>query len=98
MTTPRIDRIRERLLAELQPTSLHIEDESHLHRGHAGAASGKGHYRVQVVSAAFAGKSLLTRHRLVYAALDDLMQTDIHALSVQAQTPDELSAPADYGL
>jgi BolA protein len=84
MTTSRIDRIRERLLAELQPTSLHIEDESHLHRGHAGAA--------------FAGKSLLTRHRLVYAALDDLMQTDIHALSVQAQTPDELSAPADNGL
>ena len=85
----RITRIREALMRELQPAHLSIEDESHRHKGHAGAADGRGHFRVQIVSSAFEGKLPIARHRLVYAALGDMMTTDIHALSIQARTPRE---------
>ncbi|GIX21629.1 MAG: cell division protein BolA [Gammaproteobacteria bacterium] len=85
----RILRIRERLDAALAPERLVIEDQSALHAGHAGARSGKGHYAVTVVSAAFAGKSLLERHRMVYGALSAMLETDIHALSIRALAPDE---------
>jgi len=88
----RMDRIEAALRAALAPHSLQIVDESHLHRGHAGAASGRGHFRVHVVSAAFAGKAPLARHRLVYSALGSLMETDIHALSIEALSPDEATA------
>jgi BolA protein len=88
----RLDRIRAALERALSPQALAIEDESHHHVGHAGAATGRGHFAVRVVSDAFAGKPLIQRHRLVYAALGDLMQTDIHALSIQALTPDEARA------
>ena len=84
----RIERIRERLAA-LHPTEISIDDESHLHRGHAGAATGRGHYAVRIRAAAFTGKSLIERHRMIYAALGDMMQTDIHALSIKALAPDE---------
>lgn len=87
MNAARISQIRALLEAELQPTALEIEDESHLHVGHAGAREGKGHFRITIVSAAFAGKAPLQRHRIVYRALGDLMQTDIHALSIDAQAP-----------
>lgn len=87
----RIEAIRARLEAALAPTDLGIVDESHKHVGHAGARDGRGHFAVTIVSAAFAGKSPLERHRMVYAALGDLMQTDIHALSMQAYVPAELS-------
>ena len=87
----RIEQIRERLVAALAPTDLQVIDESHKHVGHAGARDGRGHFAVTIVSPAFAGKSPLERHRLVYAALGELMQTDIHALSMQAHAPAELS-------
>lgn len=85
----RIARMRALLLAALAPTRLEITDDSHKHAGHAGARQGQGHFSVDVVSAAFAGKLALARHRLVYAALGDLMRTDIHALVIRARTPGE---------
>ena len=85
----RIERMRELLTEALAPRHLAIIDDSHRHAGHAGARGGQGHFSVDIVSAAFAGKLPLARHRLVYAALDDLMQADIHALSIRARTPDE---------
>lgn len=86
--TSRIDQIREKLTKALKPTNLEIIDESHLHVGHAGAASGAGHYKIIVHSHLFTDKSAVARHQLVYAALSDMMQTDIHALSIQAITPE----------
>ena len=85
----RIEKMRAALNAAFAPRHLVIEDDSHLHAGHAGAASGRGHFRVEIVAVAFDGQPPLARHRMVYAALGDLMQTDIHALSIQARTPDE---------
>lgn len=89
MPHARYDIIRARLNAALQPIALQLEDESHLHAGHAGAEGGRGHYRVHIVSAQFAGLRPTARHQLVYRTLGELMQTDIHALSITAQTPDE---------
>ena len=85
----RIERIRERLSQALAPLSLEVTDDSHKHSGHAGARGGQGHFGVDIVSAAFVGKLPLARHRLVYAALGEMMQTDIHALAIRARTPDE---------
>ena len=85
----RVERIRALLTEALAPQSLDVADDSHKHAGHAGARGGQGHFSVDIVSAAFAGKLPLARHRLVYAALGDMMQTDIHALSIRARTPDE---------
>lgn len=85
----RIEKIRCALEQALEPIHLEIEDDSHLHAGHAGAATGRGHFTVKVVSQAFAEQTLIARHRQVYAALDALMQTDIHALSIRALTPAE---------
>ncbi len=79
--------LRRRLESRFAPTLLLIEDESHLHAGHAGAAQGHGHFRVTIVAEAFRGVSPVARHRLVYAAVDDLMKTDIHALSIEARPP-----------
>ena len=81
--------IRERLTRELQPEKLDIIDESAKHAGHAGAASGGGHFIIHIVSTAFNGKSLIQRHRLVYDAVNDMMHTEIHALSIQAASPEE---------
>lgn len=83
--------IRERLAA-LAPLSLELIDDSHLHAGHAGARSGGRHYRLAIVSEQFSGRRTMERHRIIYAALGDLMQRDIHALSIAARAPDE--APA----
>lgn len=80
--------LRERL-AVLQPSLLLIEDESHLHAGHAGAREG-GHYKLNIIAEAFAGKNTVARHRLIYAAAGDLMRGRIHALSINAQTADEV--------
>jgi BolA protein len=85
----RPERIRARITAALAPTELEVLDESHLHAGHAGARDGRGHFRVRVVSDRFAGLRPVQRHRLVFDAVGDLMQTDIHALSVAALTRDE---------
>jgi len=85
----RVDAIRERLTAAFAPQRLEIVDESHKHAGHAGARDGRGHFAVFIVSRAFAGLSPIQRHRAVYQALGEMMQTDIHALSIQASSPDE---------
>lgn len=76
-------------LAPLQPQQLEIADDSALHAGHEGAKSGGGHYRLSIVSPQFAGLNTLQRHRLVYAALGSLMQHEIHAMSINALTPEE---------
>jgi BolA protein len=83
----RPEAIRAALDAAFAPVALEVFDDSHLHAGHAGARDGRGHFRVRIVSAAFAGLAPLARHRAVYAALGTLMQTDIHALSIQAEPP-----------
>lgn len=85
----RIERIRAALEAAFAPARIEIEDESHQHAGHAGALSGRGHFRVEIVAEAFAGMAPIARHRKVYAALGSLMDTDIHALSLRARTPAE---------
>ncbi|XEA93272.1 BolA family protein [Xanthomonas sp. DAR 80977] len=83
----RVERIRAALQAAFAPHALQVEDDSHRHAGHAGARDGRGHFNVRIVSAAFAGMAPLARHRAVYAALGAMMQSDIHALSIQAETP-----------
>jgi BolA protein len=82
-------RIREALETALQAAEVEVIDESHLHRGHAGAKGGGGHYRLLVVSAAFEGLSLVKRHRLVYDAMGAMMGREIHALSMRTLTPAE---------
>jgi len=77
-------------LAALEPLQLEIIDESHKHAGHAGAREGGGHYVVRIVSAQFAGKNTVARHRMIYSAMGDLMKHEIHALTLQALAPDEL--------
>ena len=83
-----MDEIRARL-AGLQPVSLELIDDSHLHAGHAGARSGGGHYRLTIVSTAFQGKNTVARHRIIYDALGELMRKEIHALAIQARSPEE---------
>jgi BolA protein len=83
-------QIREKLTAALNPERLEIADESHRHAGHAGSRpGGETHFRVEVVAAAFQGKSRLERQRLVYAALKDEMSHQIHALSLVTRAPGE---------
>jgi BolA protein len=89
MTADRLQQIQERLKAAFAPVHLQVKDQSHLHAGHAGARDGMGHFEATIVADAFAGKSRIERHRLVYAALGSLMQTDIHALKINAYSPDE---------
>lgn len=86
----RLQEIKKRLAEAFEPETLGVEDESHLHEGHAGARDGRGHFRVLIISQAFAEKSLLDRHRMVYKSLGDLMRTDIHALAIDAWSPHEL--------
>jgi len=83
----RLELIRMLLDQRFSPTELEVEDESHLHSGHAGARSGKGHFRIRIVADAFEGQSAVKRHRMIYDALADLMVTDIHALSIEALPP-----------
>ena len=80
---PVIAQIRERLQAAFAPTELDVVDEGHKHAGHAG--EGKGHFHVRIVSTAFAGQLPIKRHRMIYAALDGLMDRGIHALSIDAK-------------
>ena len=89
MTAERVEMIRERLTNNLQPSELDIVDESARHAGHAGAASGGGHFIVNISASVFKDKTLIQRHRMVYDAVDDIMHSEIHALSIQAKTPDE---------
>jgi BolA protein len=80
-----VEQIRRRLAEALAPVELDVLDEGHKHAGHANA--GKGHFHVRIVSPAFAGVLPIRRHRMVYAALDGLMDRGIHALSIDAKTP-----------
>lgn len=86
--TDRIERIRTLLTQALTPTSLEIIDDSHKHAGHEGAKGGGGHFNVSICTAEFEGKTLIQRHRMIYDALGNMMQQDIHALSIVATTPD----------
>ncbi len=85
----RDEAIRKRLVESFSPQELQVKDQSHLHAGHPGAKTGKGHFEVTIVADAFTDKTALARHRMIYAALEDLMQSDIHALSIHAFTPAE---------
>lgn len=87
MTETRIAAIRSRLEAAFAPVELDVIDESHLHVGHPGARDGRGHFKVRIVSSSFAGVSPIERHRMIYEALDEMMSSDIHALSLTATTP-----------
>lgn len=89
MTAQRVRMIEQALRDALPVAHLEVEDESHLHAGHAGARDGRGHFRVLVVSEAFGDRSPLQRHRMVYDAMGSAMETDIHALSIQALSPAE---------
>jgi len=90
MNADRVAQIRQRLEQAFAPESLDVEDDSHKHVGHAGAKGGLGHFSVSIVSAHFNGMPVLARHRAIYAAMGDMMQTDIHALAIDAIASDEL--------
>ena len=87
MTT--IAEIERRLRDDLEPVTLALVDDSAKHAGHAGAASGGGHYNLRIVSSRFAGLNRVARHRVVYHSLSDLMRNAIHALAIEALTPEE---------
>jgi len=86
----RVERLRARLTDKLSPLELVVEDDSAAHKGHAGAASGGGHYNVRIVSLQFEGLKLVTRHRLVYDSVHDMMHKEIHALAITALAPSEV--------
>jgi BolA protein len=88
-TAQRIERI---LRDRFEPVHFELVDESHLHVGHAGAASGGGHFRVLIVSSAFQGRGLLDQHRLVNDELAGMIGNEIHALSIRTLTPDQWQA------
>jgi BolA protein len=88
----RVQRIEDALRAAFNPSQLQVVDDSHKHAGHAGARDGRGHFSVRIVSEAFAGMPLLVRHRAIYAVLGEMMQTDIHALAIDAAAPDRVIA------
>lgn len=92
--TDRIARIEAALREQLPVVDLRVIDDSHLHAGHAGARDGRGHYRVRIVSDAFGGLRSVARHQLIYRALGALMQTDIHALGIEALTRAEANPPS----
>lgn len=87
--------MREKLMVELEPIRLDILNESHLHAGHRSSpGTGESHFRILIVSSKFAGKSRVDRHRLVNAALAELLQGRVHALAIRALAPGEnLTAP-----
>jgi BolA protein len=92
VTSERERKILALLTETFAPQECRLVDESVLHAGHAGAASGGGHFRLHIVSARFEGQNRLGRHRLVYDCLSDMMHTDIHALAITALAPSEMSS------
>jgi BolA protein len=86
----RTDKIEKLLTEALAPDSLQITDDSHEHAGHSGYHEGGSHFSVTVVSQAFHSLDTLSRHRLIYDALGDMMQKEIHALKIFAYAPDEI--------
>jgi BolA protein len=87
----RIAAFDQDLRKAFQVQTLVIDDESHLHAGHAGAASGGGHFKLEIVAPEFKGLNLVARHRAVYAALNRHIPREIHALTIVALAPDEVS-------
>ena len=90
MTESRVDTIEQLLTRAFEPQEMLVKDQSHLHAGHEGAKEGKGHFDVRIVSDRFEGLNRIARHRLVYDALGDFMESDIHALRINAISPAEL--------
>jgi BolA protein len=90
VTDDRVERIRACLQAALEPVECVLDDDSASHAGHAGAASGGGHYNLRIVSSRFEGLRLVARHRLVYDSVHDMMRTEIHALAITALAPSEV--------
>jgi len=89
VTQYRVTTIERILVAAFAPQDLLVKDQSHLHAGHAGAKEGKGHFDVTIVSSKFDGVNRTGRHRLVYDALGAFMESDIHALRINAFSPAE---------
>jgi len=85
----RMARIRRILEQRFKASALEVVDESSRHIGHPGARSGAGHFRLRIVAEEFAGRPMLQRHRMIYAALGELMQNEIHALAIEALAPAE---------
>jgi BolA family transcriptional regulator, general stress-responsive regulator len=85
----RVAQIRTLLEREMAPETLEVIDESHLHVGHPGARDGRGHFRIRITSDRLAGHDRLARHRMIYRALGDMMNTDIHALTIEAYSGNE---------
>lgn len=90
MTSNRVVEIETRLTEAFSPVKLQVKDQSHLHVGHEGAKDGGGHFHVTIVSDAFDGVRPVQRHRMIFSELESMMKNDIHALRINAQTPDEL--------
>lgn len=89
MNEARVQLIERLLKEKFKPQELLVKDQSHLHAGHAGAKDGRGHFDVSIVAEAFRGIAPLKRHRMVFEALDNMLQSDIHALRIKASSPDE---------
>lgn len=89
MSDQRVREIESRLASAFEPAELLVKDQSHLHEGHAGARDGKGHFEVLIVASAFEDQSRIQRHRLVFDAIGDYMNTDVHALRIRAFAPGE---------
>lgn len=90
MSVDRVKLIEAKLTEAFSPVVLQIKDQSHLHAGHEGAKSGGGHFQVTIVSAEFAGRRPLERHRMIFSALESMMESEIHALRITANTPEEI--------
>ena len=90
MNKNRITQMEKRLSESLHPISLHIRDDSYLHISHVGAKDGRGHFHITIISERFEKQNQIARHRLIYQALGTLMQTDIHALQIDAKSPSEV--------
>ena len=95
MSNDRLTLIRKALNV-LQPLQLELKDDSHKHAGHQGAREGRGHFSLYIVSAHFVGLGPVLRHKSVYGALGDLLETDIHALAIQAKTPEEAEIQVNF--
>ncbi len=89
MNQIRIEAIEHILVETFQPTALEIIDDSHHHVGHVGAQKGGGHFTVKICSSKFEGIPLVKRHQMIYRALSNMMEKDIHALSIRATTQEE---------
>jgi len=89
MINDRVATIEQLLVAAFSPTELLVKDQGHLHAGHTGAQEGKGHFEVKIVSDRFAGLSRIARHRMIYDALGSFIDSDIHALSINAVSPSD---------